>query len=155
MSSDFSQRDRMFMQHALELGKKAASLGEVPVGALLVQEQKIIGEGHNQPISAHDTTAHAEIVAIRQACQNIKNYRLPHATLYVSLEPCAMCAGALIHARVARVVCAAREPRAGAAGSVLDVMNNPRLNHCCVVEFGLLQDASSALLKSFFKARRS
>lgn len=147
--------DQKWMAHALELAKLAADVGEVPVGAVIVDDQgELLGEAHNSPISAHDATAHAEVLAIRAACARAENYRLPNATLYVTLEPCSMCAGALVHSRVGRVVIAAKEPRAGAAGSVMNVLQHDQLNHRCEVEFGLMADESAALLKSFFKARR-
>lgn len=146
--------DEQWMRRALELAKKAAEQGEVPVGAVLVSDGEMIGEGHNAPISSSDATAHAEIQAIRMACAATNNYRLPNSTLYVTLEPCAMCAGALVHARVGRVVIAASEPRAGAAGSVMNVLQHEQLNHRCDVEFGLMQEESAVLLKGFFKARR-
>ena len=146
--------DRKWMAYAFELAKHAESIGEVPVGAVLVSDGKVIGEGFNSPISQNDATAHAEVNAIRNACLNQSNYRLPNTTLYVTLEPCAMCAGAIIHSRVSRVVIAATEPRAGAAGSALNVLDNEKLNHRCEVEFGLMQEKSSAMLKAFFKSRR-
>ena len=142
------------MQRALELARQAQRLGEVPVGALVVLDSKVIGEGFNSPISKNDVSAHAEIQALRQACTHQNNYRLPNSTLYVTLEPCAMCAGALVHARVQRVVIAVREPRAGAAGSVFNILNNPNLNHRCELEVGLLEDESRALIQGFFRARR-
>jgi len=150
MSSD----DFNFMQQALALAVKAEAVGEVPVGAVLVLDGDVISEGFNAPISQHDVTAHAEIQAIRSASTTLNNYRLPGSTLYVTLEPCAMCAGAIVHARIDRVVIAAREPRAGAAGSVLDILDNQQLNHRCSVEFGLCEQDSAKLLKSFFKQRR-
>lgn len=146
--------DQTFMQRALDLAKHAETQDEVPVGAVIVLDNEIIGEGSNAPISNNDATAHAEIQAIRAACQNKNNYRLPNSTMYITLEPCSMCAGAIVHARVGRVVIAAREPRAGAAGSALEVLNNDKLNHRCDVEFGLCEDESSSLLKEFFKRRR-
>ncbi len=146
--------DLEFMQRALELARQAQRLGEVPVGALVVLDSKVIGEGFNSPISKNDVSAHAEIQALRQACTHQNNYRLPNSTLYVTLEPCAMCAGALVHARVQRVVIAVREPRAGAAGSVFNILNNPNLNHRCELEVGLLEDESRALIQGFFRARR-
>lgn len=146
--------DEFWMARALELANQAQEHGEVPVGAVLVQDGEMIAEAHNRPISANDATAHAEILAIRAACSRQQNYRLPNTTLYVTLEPCAMCAGALIHARVERVVIATQEPRAGAAGSVMNVLGHDSLNHRCDVEFGLLQDESASMLKSFFRARR-
>lgn len=142
------------MRRALELAERAETLGEVPVGAVLVEDGNIIGEGFNQPISSQDVSAHAEIQALRQACKTKQNYRLPNTSLYVSLEPCAMCAGALVHARVSRVLIAVKEPRSGAAGSVLNVLQNKALNHRCELEFGLLEDESRALIQAFFRARR-
>ncbi len=150
----FTEFDTQCMQRALELAREAAAAGEVPVGALLVREGEILGEGRNQPIAHHDASAHAEIVALRSAGQAAKNYRLPGRTLYVTLEPCPMCAGALVHARVERVVFAAADPRTGAGGSVFDLMRDARLNHRCVVEGGLLETESAALLREFFAARR-
>ncbi len=150
----FSAADERWMQRALELARVAGKQNEVPVGAVLIRDDKVLGEGSNTPISQHDTTAHAEIQAIRQACSKVDNYRLPESTFYLTLEPCPMCAGAIIHARVQRVVIAAAEPRAGAAGSVLNILNNERLNHRCEVEFGLLQADSARLLKDFFAVRR-
>ena len=146
--------DEKWMQRALELANLAAEEGEVPVGAVLVKNDEVLGEGRNAPIMSSDTTAHAEIQAIRAACKSQGNYRLPDATLYVTLEPCAMCAGALVHARVRRVVIAAKEPRAGACGSVLNVLQHESLNHRCDVEFGVMENESALLLKQFFKARR-
>jgi len=146
--------DEKWMARALELAAAAAAAGEVPVGAVLVRGNQVIGEAHNAPISNNDACAHAEILAIREACKAEQNYRLPNTTLYVSLEPCAMCAGALVHARVERIVIAAKEPRAGAAGSVLNILQHEQLNHRCNVEFGLMADQSAAMLKNFFRARR-
>lgn len=146
--------DLRWMQCAFELAQHAQEQDEVPVGAVLVQNDELIGRGFNAPISNHDCTAHAEIQALREACLNKQNYRLPDATLYVTLEPCAMCAGALVHARVGRVVIATAEPRAGAAGSVLNVLQHDELNHRCQVEFGLMAEQSAALLRRFFRARR-
>lgn len=151
---DFSDDDIQWMQHALALAEQAQDLDEVPVGAVLVRDGELIGSGFNQPISNHDPSAHAEIQALRSACSAEQNYRLPDSTLYVTLEPCAMCAGALIHARVERVVIAAREPRAGAAGSIFNVLDNTKLNHQCRVEIGLLEQQSGELLRGFFRARR-
>jgi len=146
--------DTHWMTRALELAKTAANKGEVPVGAVIVKEGVVIGEAHNQPIANNDASAHAEILAIRNACQFEQNYRLPKSTIYITLEPCAMCAGALVHARLERVVIAAREPRAGAAGSVINLLQHDKLNHRCELEFGLLEEKSSSLLRSFFRARR-
>ncbi len=146
--------DLLFMRRALELARQAEQLGEVPVGAVLVEDDQIIGEGFNAPISQVDATAHAEIQALRAASQFKDNYRLPGTSLFVTLEPCAMCAGALVHARIKKVVIAAPEPRSGAAGSVLNVLQNPELNHRCELEFGLLEQQSRELIQRFFRARR-
>ena len=143
-----------FMSQAIKLAKKAQSEGEVPVGAVLVVNGKVIGEGWNQVIAQQDPTAHAEVQAIRSACQTENNYRLSDATLYVTLEPCSMCAGALVHARVKTVVYGARDPRTGAAGSVFSILDTNQLNHRCQVIEGVLADESADLLKMFFKARR-
>lgn len=143
------------MQAALELARHGAELGEVPVGAVLVQDGEIIGRGFNCPISRHDPSAHAEMVAIRAAAESVQNYRLPGSTLYVTLEPCSMCAGLIVHARIARVVFAASEPRAGMAVSQGRFFEQGFLNHRVMVEGGLLAEESGALLKAFFKARRS
>lgn len=146
--------DHHWMTRALVLAEAAAAIGEVPVGAVLVRDDTVIGEAHNAPIVNNDACAHAEVLAIRAACEREQNYRLPNTTLYVSLEPCAMCAGALVHARVGRIVIAAREPRAGAGGSVLNVLQHEQLNHRCDVEFGLMEEQSASMLKAFFRARR-
>lgn len=143
------------MERALELARRAEDEGEVPVGAVVVRDGVIIGEGWNRPISSHDPSAHAEIQALRDAATHLQNYRLPGTTLYVTLEPCPMCAGAIVHARVERVVFAAPDPRTGAAGSLLQLLQNPSLNHQCVVDSGLLMEQSSNLLKSFFRSRRT
>ncbi len=146
--------DTKWMLHALALAEKAQKHGEVPVGAVIVLNDEIIGEGWNQPISKHDPTAHAEIQALRMACDKMNNYRLPGATLYVSLEPCIMCAGAIVHARIQRVLFSANEPKTGAAGSCIDIFNIEQLNHKVQYEQGLLAAQSSQLLRDFFKARR-
>ena len=146
--------DEKWMARALELAQSAAELGEVPVGAVIVADNQILAEAHNSPILSSDATAHAEIRVIRAACEKLDNYRLPNATLYVTLEPCSMCAGAIVHARLARVVIAAREPRAGAAGSVMNILQHQQLNHRCDVDFGLYEAKSSEMLKSFFRSRR-
>lgn len=146
--------DEHWMRHALGLAQNAEALGEVPVGAVLVKDGQVLGEGWNQPISAKDPSAHAEMIALRAAASKVDNYRLPNTTLYVTLEPCAMCAGALVHARVERVVYAAPEPRTGAAGSVMNVLQHEALNHRCELDAGLCRDESAAMLKAFFKARR-
>jgi tRNA(adenine34) deaminase len=150
------EADQAFMHQALALAERAAAAGEVPVGAVLVRDGEVIGEGWNQPIGTHDPTAHAEIVALRTAGQRLGNYRLPGSTLYVTLEPCVMCAGAIVHARVARVVYGAADPRTGAAGSVFDLLpSDERFNHRAVCEGGVLAEACGALLRDFFRWRRN
>lgn len=146
--------DEKWMTHALNLAKRAEKEGEVPVGAVIVKDNEIIGEGWNQPISHNDPTAHAEIQALRSACLHQQNYRLPDTTLYISLEPCIMCAGAIVHARVSRVVFAASEPKTGAAGSCLNIFELEQLNHKTIVEHGILGEKSSLLLRDFFRLRR-
>jgi tRNA(adenine34) deaminase len=146
--------DIHWMERALGLARTAEANGEVPVGAVLVRDGDVLGEGFNQPISSHDCTAHAEIVAIRQAGRRQCNYRLPGSTLYVTLEPCPMCAGAILHARVARVVFGAWDERSGAAGSVVDLLAGGRFNHRCEVTGGVLREPCARLLTDFFAARR-
>lgn len=146
--------DEHWMAQALLLAEQAAELGEVPVGAILVLDDEIIGRGYNSPISQTDPTAHAEINAIRDAAQHINNYRLLDTTLYVTLEPCSMCAGALVHARVGRVVYGATEPKAGALESRQSLLTSPWLNHQVIQKGGVLADVCSAQLSSFFKLRR-
>lgn len=146
--------DIRWMAQALALAQQAELQDEVPVGAVIVRDDQIIGKGWNQPINSHDPTAHAEIIALRAACQHENNYRLPGATLYVTLEPCLMCAGALVHARIERVVFAASEPKTGAAGSCFDIFNNDKLNHRIICDSGVLADQSGELLRTFFRARR-
>lgn len=146
--------DKKWMQRALELARKAEREGEVPVGAVVVLNNECMGEGWNRPIASHDSSAHAEIIALRAAAAHVGNYRLPGATLYVTLEPCVMCAGAIIQARVARVVFGARDPKGGAAGSVFDVLNTDRLNHRVELEGGVLEVECGDLLRSFFRGRR-
>lgn len=146
--------DEDFMATALELARAAASAGEVPVGAVVVADGEIVGRGWNQPIGRHDPTAHAEVMALRDAAQRLANYRLPGATLYVTLEPCAMCVGAIMHARIARVVFGARDPKTGAAGSIIDLFAEDRLNHHAEVVGGVLAEECGGLLSSFFAARR-
>jgi tRNA(adenine34) deaminase len=154
--SDSVASDERFMHRALELARHARDLHEeIPVGAVLVRDGIIIGEGWNQSISENDPSAHAEIVALRSAGQKVKNYRLPQTTLYVTLEPCVMCAGAIVHARVDRVVFAADDPKTGAAGSVFDTLISDRHNHRVQVTRGLLADESSNLLREFFRSLRS
>lgn len=148
--------DPIFMKLALSLAREAASCGEVPVGAVVVDPQgTIIGRGFNQPIGRHDPTAHAEVMALRDAAQHLANYRLPGCTLYVTLEPCAMCAGAMLHARLARVVFGAADPKSGASGSVIDVFAEARLNHQTEIGGGVLAEECGALLSDFFVARRA
>jgi tRNA(adenine34) deaminase len=147
-------KDQYWMQRALELAAKAASENEIPVGAIIVLNDEIIGEGYNAPISLCDPTAHAEIQAIRMACQKMKNYRLPGATLYVTLEPCSMCAGAMIHARIDRVVYAAMEPKSGVVESQGRFFEAPFLNHKVNVESGVLAEKASTQLTQFFQYRR-
>lgn len=146
--------DKRFMRRALELAGQAGEKGEVPVGAVLVRRGRIAGEGRNRMIEAADPTAHAEIEALRAACGSAGNYRLPGAELFVTLEPCAMCAGALILARLSRVVFATHDPRSGAAGSVFNILDNTPLNHRCEVQSGLLEQESAELLRAFFRVRR-
>jgi tRNA(adenine34) deaminase len=146
--------EEQFMGLALDLAHEAGAAGEVPVGALIVLEGDVVGRGFNQPIGRHDPTAHAEIMALRDAATRLGNYRLPGATLYVTLEPCAMCAGAIMHARIARVVYGARDPKTGAAGSVIDLFSEPRLNHHTSVSGGVLAEQCGSLLSGFFAARR-
>lgn len=143
-----------WMRRALALAAQAESIDEVPVGAVIVRDGKVIGEGFNQPISQSDPTAHAEIVALRDAAQNESNYRLPNSTLYVTIEPCAMCAGALVHARISEVVFGAREPRAGAICSQMHLADQPHLNHQLSWQEGVLKDECSEIMRGFFKRRR-
>jgi tRNA(adenine34) deaminase len=143
------------MRAALALAREAATLDEVPVGAVVVVDGEIVGRGFNQPIGRHDPTAHAEIMALRAAAARLGNYRLPGATLYVTLEPCAMCAGAMMHARIGRVVFGARDPKTGAAGSVVDLFGEARLNHHADIEGDVLAEECGALLSGFFAARRA
>ena len=146
--------DTRWMRRALELAARAEAEGEVPIGAVVVSEGVIVGEGWNRPIATHDPTAHAEMIALRAAAARIGNYRLTGAVLYVTLEPCAMCAGAMVHARLARVVYGAADPKAGAAGSVFDLLRSPRLNHIVEVTGGVLAEEGGAKLTEFFRARR-
>jgi len=147
-------RDAAYMRRALELARHAEEAGEVPVGALVVLNDEIIGEGWNQPIVAHDPTAHAEIVALRAAAVRMKNYRLSDAVLYVTLEPCAMCAGAMVHARMARVVYGAADPKSGAAGSVFNLLESSTLNHRAQITRSVLAAECGEMLRKFFEARR-
>ena len=148
--------DDTFMNEALALAREAAACDEVPVGAVVVDgEGVIVGRGFNRPIGRHDPTAHAEIVALRDAAAKLGNYRLPGCTLYVTLEPCVMCVGAMLHARIARVVFGARDPKTGACGSVVNLFAEERLNHHAEIIGGVLAEECGALLSGFFAARRN
>ena len=149
-----AELDRQFMQQALSQAKLAAAAGEVPVGAVLVRDGQIISTGFNQPITNSDPSAHAEMMALRAAAQSESNYRLPCTTLYVTLEPCTMCAGAMLHARVERVVFGATDPKTGAAGSVLNVFSEKQINHQTQVEGGIMGEECGQVLRDFFKERR-
>ncbi|MGI9263686.1 MAG: tRNA adenosine(34) deaminase TadA [Gammaproteobacteria bacterium] len=146
--------DERFMALALDLARESAAAGEVPVGAIVVRDDQVVGAGRNHPIAAADPTAHAEIQALREAGLNLDNYRLGKCTLYVTLEPCAMCAGAMVHARIERLVYGARDPKSGAAGSVFDLVRSERMNHTMDVEGGVLEEACGELLRGFFRSRR-
>ncbi|MFT4048158.1 MAG: tRNA adenosine(34) deaminase TadA [Solimonas sp.] len=148
-------QDEVFMRHALLLARRAKLAGEVPVGAAIVHGGRIVGEGWNRPIGTHDPSAHAEMVAMRAAARRLGNYRLPDTTLYVTLEPCVMCAGAIVHARVRRLVFGAWDPKAGAVSSVYDVIGTPRLNHRLEWRGGVLEAPCGALLRDFFRERRA
>ena len=146
--------DDAFMRAALTLAQCARDAGEVPVGAVVVKDGEIIGRGFNQPITSNDPTTHAEIVALREAAQYVKNYRLVDCALYVTLEPCMMCVGAMLHARLKRVVFGAHDPKTGACGSIIDLPKEEKLNHHTTFEGGVLRDECSAMLKAFFQSRR-
>lgn len=150
----FSPQDLVYMQRALLLARQGEALGEVPVGAVIVVNDLVLGEGFNRPISSHDPTAHAEVVALRAAAEKLGNYRLEGATLYVTLEPCTMCVGALVHARVARVVYAASEPKAGSLVSARRQLESGYYNHVFAHEGGLCADEAGAMLSDFFRRRR-
>ncbi len=149
-----SGSDAYWMQQSLTMARKAQSQGEVPVGAVVVQDQQLIGEGYNQMIASHDPTAHAEVVAIRHACQQVNNYRLPGCTLYVTLEPCLLCAGAIAHARITRVVYGAADPKRGVLNSCDQMMDKTFLHHHCYVEAGILAEDCGRILSDFFRAKR-
>ncbi len=149
-----SKNDQQFIQHALMLAQQAENEGEVPVGAVLVCEDNIISEGWNQPIQLHDPSAHAEMMALRNAAKIIENYRLKNTTLYVTLEPCAMCVGAMIHARIERLVFGAYDPKAGAVTSVFHLLDDPRHNHVIPWTGGVCAEECGVLLKMFFKKKR-
>ncbi len=151
LNADF---DELFMRQAIDQAHNAWAVGEVPVGALVVRDGKVLATGFNQPIGGHDPTAHAEIRAMRVAAEMLGNYRLVDCDLYVTLEPCAMCCGAIMHARIRRLVYGARDPKTGACGSVVDLMSEPRLNHHTEVRGGVLADACGAVLSEFFASRR-
>ena len=146
--------DTDLMQIALDLAKQAAANNEVPVGAIVVKDGVIIGRGANAPIGLNDPTAHAEVIAMREAAQHLGNYRLVDCTLFVTLEPCAMCSGAIQHARIAKLVYGASDPKTGACGSVLNLMAEPKLNHHCELLGGVMADECGAILSGFFKQRR-
>jgi tRNA(adenine34) deaminase len=154
MNASLAARDLAWMQRALALAREAEAAGEVPVGAVVTLDDVVLGEGANRSVAARDPTAHAEIVALRAAAERSGNYRLPGTTLYVTLEPCAMCAGAIVQARVARLVYGACDPRSGAAGSVLNVVDHPVLNHRAQITGGVDRAACARLLTKFFQARR-
>jgi len=146
--------DEAFMREALQLAAAARNAGEVPVGAVVVHDGRIIGRGFNAPISGHDPTAHAEVQALRDAAAKLGNYRLTDCTLYVTLEPCLMCSGAIMHARISRLVYGASDPKTGVCGSVIDAFGEQRLNHHTTVEGGVLADECGSLLTAFFRGRR-
>ena len=150
-----AKSDELWMEEALREAQRALALGEVPVGALVVYEGRVVGRGCNRPMSAHDPTAHAEILALREAGQTIDNYRLIDCDLYVTVEPCAMCAGAITHARIRRLIYGAEDPKAGAVHSMLQVLNHPKLNHQVEVSSGVLAARCMDLLQTFFRERRN
>jgi len=145
---------QFWMKRALELAHKAEQAGEVPVGAVLVKDNQLLAEGWNQPILSHDATSHAEVMAMREAGKKLNNYRLIDTTVYVTLEPCSMCVGAMIHARVARVVYGAVEPRTGALGGAFNLLEANEHNHLFEIEAGIMAEESKALLQNFFRSRR-
>ncbi|MEZ3499485.1 tRNA adenosine(34) deaminase TadA [Pantoea sp. KPR_PJ] len=147
-------QDEYWMRHALRLARLAWKQGEVPVGAVLVQGDRVIGEGWNRPIGQHDPTAHAEIMALRQGGKVLENYRLLNTTLYVTLEPCVMCAGAMVHSRITRLVYGASDEKTGAAGSLIDVLGHPGMNHQITLHTGILAEECATMLSDFFRMRR-
>ena len=149
-----AELDRQYMRMAIEQAQLAAQAGEVPVGAILVKDGQVISKAFNKPIATHDPSAHAEMLALREAALAEQNYRIPGSTLYVTLEPCAMCSGAILHARVDRVVYGAPDPKTGAAGSVLDLFSSRQINHQTSVEGGIMSEECGQLLRDFFKGRR-
>ena len=150
-----SESDDYWMQHAFELARKAEASGEVPVGAVIVADGRIIGQGFNSPISTSDPTAHAEIIALRDAALHMRNYRMPGTTLYVTLEPCMMCAGAMVHARVERLVYGAADPKTGIIDSHLNLLDQETVNHRIQVTSGVMQDECSSILRTFFRNKRN
>lgn len=149
-----AELDQQFMRLAIEQAQLAAQLGEVPVGAVLVKDGQVISKAFNKPIANHDPSAHAEMLALREAALIEKNYRIPGSTLYVTLEPCAMCSGAMLHARIDRVVYGAPDPKTGTAGSVLDLFSSKQINHQTSVDGGIMSEECGQLLRDFFKGRR-
>jgi len=149
-----AELDQQYMRMAIEQAQLAAQSGEVPVGAVLVRDGQVISKAFNKPIANHDPSAHAEMLALREAALAEENYRIPGTTLYVTLEPCAMCSGAMLHARVGRVVYGAPDPKTGAAGSVLDLFSSKQINHQTSVEGGIMGEECGQLLRDFFKGRR-
>lgn len=155
MNKQNNERDNYWMQKAIALAEKAADLGEVPVGAVLIQDDTVIGEGWNQPISTHDPSAHAEVMAIKQGAKTLQNYRTINTTLYVTLEPCPMCAGLMVHARIDRLVFGAKDAKTGSAGSIMDLVRHDQLNHKVEVLGGVEAEKCGNLLSDFFKRRRA
>lgn len=155
MNDEFCNIDQMWMQEALQRATKAEQIDEVPVGAIVVQNKTIIGEGWNQPIATHNPAAHAEILAIQQAAKHLGNYRTLDTTLYVTLEPCPMCAGLMVHARISRLVFGAYDAKTGSAGSVMNLVQHPNLNHQIEVVGGVLQEECASQLSNFFQRRRA
>jgi tRNA(adenine34) deaminase len=151
----YMEADEQFMDLALNEAEKAMAAGEVPVGAVVVSAETVVGRGYNRPISAMDPTAHAEMLAIREAARALGNYRLPQVTLYCTVEPCIMCAGAMMHARIRRLVFGTPDPKAGSAGSIYNVLTDPRLNHRVEVVSGICEDRCAAILRTFFAGRRT
>ncbi len=151
---DLTRSDELWMEEALREAQRAQAASEVPVGAIVICDGKIVGRGSNRPISSHDPTAHAEIIALREAGKAIGNYRLDHCEMFVTIEPCAMCAGALVHARLKRLVYGADDPKAGAVHSVFSVVNDPRLNHVMEVKSGVLGARCMETVQAFFREKR-
>jgi tRNA(adenine34) deaminase len=154
MTLDF-KADEFWMEEALREGQRAQAAGEVPVGAVVVRDGQIIGRGRNQPIASNDPTAHAEILALRDAGQNLGNYRLEDCDLYATIEPCAMCAGAIVHSRIRRLIYGSDDPKAGAVNSVMQLLEHPALNHRVLVKSGVLAGRSTELLQAFFRDKRA